>query len=134
MSLKIRRVLLCTLAATFGLAAPALAQTTIDVANDSDLRAAILAVAPGDTIRFTQNITLASDLPSVNKAITIDGGGFTLSGNDQFRGLMIAAFETEVNNPVAINVAVQDLTITDTKAQGGAGGQGGDGGGGGGAG
>src|SRR5690606_4299962 len=65
---------------------PALA-ANFDVDGDLSLRAAILAAGDGDSITFTGNITLLGDLPAVQRNVTIDGNSFTLSGNNQFRGL-----------------------------------------------
>ena len=98
----------------------------LDVSNDAQLRNAISSAASGDTITFKADITLSSDLPQIQRTLTINGGNFTLSGNSQFRGLLVQSGA----------VAINDLTIANAKAQGGNGGQGGvfGGGGGGGAG
>ena len=98
----------------------------LDVSNDAQLRNAISSAASGDTITFKADITLSSDLPQIQRNLTINGGNFTLSGNSQFRGLLVQSGA----------VAINDLTIANAKAQGGNGGQGGvfGGGGGGGAG
>src|SRR5678816_770935 len=113
--------------------APASAQTTISVADESALRGAILAAKPGDTIVFTANITLtAGDLPSIANTITVDGDGHTLSGGNQFRGLFVAAFGgVAAPGPAPVDVTIQNLTIADTLARGGNGGAGSAGGGGG---
>src|SRR5215831_7884998 len=63
----------------------------------------------GDTIIFTGNITLTSDMTPVNQSITIDGNGFSLSGAGTFRGLSIGAFS--IATPLPITVTVQNLTI-----------------------
>ena len=77
--------------------------------------------ASGDTILFKNPITVTTagggDLPAVVRDLTIEGGGFTLSGNTQNRGLFVYAG----------TVAVNDLTIVDTLAKGGDGGLGGGG-------
>lgn len=93
-----------------------------NVASDAELRSAISSAANGDTITFTANITLGSDLPNVTTNVTFVGGNHTLSGNDQYRGLFVQSG----------TVAVNDLTITNAVAQGGSGGSGWGGGGGGG--
>jgi autotransporter-associated beta strand protein len=103
-----------------------------DVANEGQLRSAITSAASGDTITFTANITLSADLPAVQKNVTINGNGNTLSGNNQFRGLLVGAWNPSTGAAVAVSVAIQDLTITDTKAAGGTGGAGSAGSGGGG--
>src|SRR5262245_36515690 len=94
-----------------------------DVATDAQLRSAIVAAGNGDTITFTADITLAADLPTPQASITFVGNGRTLSGNNQFRGLFIGAFTG--SSQTAVNITVQDLTITNARAQGGTGGGGG---------
>ncbi|WP_175561896.1 autotransporter domain-containing protein [Kaistia soli] len=92
------------------------------MASDSDLRNAISSSSDGDTITFTANITLGSNLPNVTNNVTFVGGNHTLSGANQYRGLFVQSG----------TVAVNDLTIADAVAQGGSGGTGWGGGGGGG--
>ena len=99
------------------------------VHTDAELRLAITSAAAGDTIRFANNIVLASNLPSVSTNITIDGGGFVLAGQQLYRGLFIGA-PTE-GGSMSVAVTVQNLQITDTVAIGGTGGSGASGGGGG---
>ena len=109
--------------------APA-AAATFDVSNETQLRTALATAASGDTIRFLDNITVTTagggDLPAVMTDLTIEGrnnvtgGNFTLSGNNQNRGLFVYA------GTVAVNVAV-NLTIANTLARGGNGGVGGGG-------
>jgi autotransporter-associated beta strand protein len=93
-----------------------------NVASDAELRSAITNAQPGDTITFTANITLTSNLPQVQRHLIIDGGNFTLSGNNQYRGLVVQSGSVLINN----------LTIANAKGQGGNGGTGGSRGGGGG--
>ena len=113
-----------------GTSAPALAQTTFHASDEAALRSAITSAAPGDTIVLDSNITLTSDLPSVATSLTLDGGGHTLSGNNQFRGLLVAAYSAAAG-PTPIDVSIQNLTIANTVARGGDGGSGAQGGGGG---
>lgn len=110
----------------FVLLAAALAHATdLAVGNDAQLRSAITNAGNGDRIIFTGNITLTTDLPAVQKNVTLLGSNFTLSGDNRFRGLFIGAFSGSTRVPVT--VAIQDLAITNAKAQGGAGGFGGGG-------
>lgn len=95
----------------------ALCAANFNVDSDATLRAAIVAAQHGDTITFTGNITLAADLPAVQKNVTIKGNNNTLSGDDQFRGLFIGAFSGTAQVPV--EVSVQDLTIANARAKGG---------------
>jgi len=109
------------LAALFGAGtlSAALPARAVDVANEAQLRSAISSGQ--NTITFTANIALTANLPPVAHNVAINGGNFTLSGNGQFRGLVVQSG----------TVAVDDLTITKAKAQGGNGGAGSGAGGGG---
>jgi hypothetical protein len=69
---------------------------------------------------FTANVTLGSNLPTVTQNVTFNGGGFTFSGDNQYRGLFVQSG----------TVAVIDLTIANAVAQGGNSGYGWGGGGG----
>ncbi len=111
------------------LIAPGVAAAQTQVANETDLRAALTNPAV-TSIVFTDNITLTADLPSISKDLTIDGNGKFLSGNNQFRGLFVLAGEGG-DVPLFIGVTIQNLTIQNTVATGGAGGSGQGGGGGG---
>ncbi|TPN80966.1 hypothetical protein FJ980_30655, partial [Mesorhizobium sp. B1-1-5] len=82
------------------------------VKDEATLRDAISSAQKNDTITFTANVTLSANLPTVQKDVTIDGGNFTLSGNNQYRGLLVQSG----------TVVVNDLTIANAKAQGGRGG------------
>jgi hypothetical protein len=94
------------------------------------LDAALASAQPGDTIVLTNDITLTANL--VNTAttnITINGNNHTLSGAGSFRGLSAQSLTNG-----GINVTIENLTIENSKVQGGNGGFGGKDGGGGGAG
>ena len=67
-------------------------------------------------------ITLAGDLPAVQKNVVIQANNNTLDGANQFRGLFIGAWDPGTATQVPVAVTIQDLAITNTKAQGGAGG------------
>ncbi|MER2635815.1 MAG: pectate lyase-like adhesive domain-containing protein, partial [Rhizobiaceae bacterium] len=86
------------------------------VANEAELRAA-LSSGDATTITFTGDIVVTQggggDLPAVQGNVTIDGGGHSLSGDGANRGLFVYGDS---------NVRIQDLTIKDTAATGGAGG------------
>ncbi len=125
---RIRCVLVC---AAFALALPAAAGAqTVAVSDEASLRAALSTAVAGTTILFTGNITLTADLPSVSTGLTIDGGGFALSGNNQYRGFVVAGYDA-TQTPTAITVTIQNITIQNTTATGGVGGSGIAGGGGG---
>ena len=121
-TLLARRVPAILLAIGFSFATSAAYAANFNVASDSDLRNAISSAGNGDTITFTANITLGSNLPNVTSNVTFIGGNHTLSGASQYRGLFVQSG----------TVAVNDLTITNAVAQGGTGGTGWGGGGGGG--
>ncbi len=110
---------------------PALASAQTVVNDELSLRTALASQVNG-TILFGNNITLTADLPSVQASgVIIDGGGFTLSGNNQYRGLVVAAFSPGTGALVPVTVTIQNLNIQNTVATGGAGGAGVAGGGGG---
>jgi hypothetical protein len=102
----------------------------ITVSNDAELRAALLDQQDGDTITFGADITLAGDLPAVQKSITIDGAGHALDGAGTYRGFFVANFNGG-STLAPVTVAIQNLTIRHAKAKGGDGGSGFYGGGGG---
>ena len=119
MPLRLSAPLLLTLA--FFAAPPLFAQpATHVVATETDLRQALATAAPEDTIVFAADITLTGDLPIIDSDLTIQGGGFTLSGDNQYRGLMII----QGPEPALVTVTIANLTIADTTAAGGTGGDG----------
>jgi outer membrane autotransporter protein len=102
--------------------APPARAANFDVNSASDLTNAINSASNGDTITFTSNITLGSNLPALTKNVTIDGNGKTLSGQGSFRGFIVGdPFNTSVKPTVAIN----NLSIIHTLAMGGRGALGG---------
>ena len=101
---------------------------TITVTDEAQLRLAIATAPDGATIVFGASITLTADLPAVASNITLDGGGHTLSGNSLYRGFVVGNLS---DGPLSVNVTVQNITIANTVALGGAGGTGSAGGGGG---
>ena len=123
--------------------------TTIDVSDEAELNQAIATVDAASSgsyvIQFAADITegtdsgtkitygsqtldAPADLYALNLSsgvtLTIEGGGYKLDGDGKYRGLLVYAG----------NVMVQNLTIADAAAIGGAGGGASAGGGGGGAG
>ncbi|MCA1563464.1 MAG: hypothetical protein LC804_25500 [Acidobacteria bacterium] len=131
LSISRRRRMPCVLAFVLLTPAVAVAQTVI-VSTEAALRAAITTATPGSVIVLGANVTLTADLPSIETNLTFDGAGHTLSGNDQFRGLVVADFGDSafsIFDPVS--VTIQNLTIANTVATGGDGGTGSAGGGGG---
>lgn len=101
----------CLAAGTLLAALPAYA-ANFNVANDAQLRSAISNAQNGDTITITANITLSSNLPQVQRNVTFNGGNFTLSGNNLYRGLYVASGTVAINN----------LRIDNALAKGGNGG------------
>ena len=95
------------------LALPAYA-ATINVGTAQQLADAISGAQNGDVIKLTGNITLDRTLPSVQRNVTFDGGNFTLSGGNAHRGLYVESGTVAINN----------LQIVNTVAQGGNGGAG----------
>ncbi|WP_419727803.1 beta strand repeat-containing protein [Lichenicola sp.] len=104
-----------------------IANGVIDVANAGQLDAAIAIVDTATsgqsyTIAFTHSITETANPMALNLAngvnVTIDGNGYTLDGANSYRGLFVYAG----------TVTIQNLTIQNAIAVGGAGGNGGGGG------
>jgi hypothetical protein len=93
-------------------------QLTANIAEGTDTGGAI--TFNGNTLSAPADL-YALNLQTTNVTVTIDGGGFTLSGDNAYRGLFI--YSGDVN--------VSDLTLSDMLAVGGAGGSGHVGGGGG---
>lgn len=85
-----------------------------DVGNHDQLYDAVNAAQNGDVINFTANITLTRALQPVRGNVTIEGNNFSLSGNNQWRGLFVESGTVAINN----------LQITNTLARGGNGGTG----------
>ena len=120
---KIARTVFCTAAPLLMLffltpAQPILA-ADITVDSDCSLADAIQAAQNdseiggcpagdgADTIHLSGDITLAAELPQITSDITIEGGGFAISGGDAFRIFYIA------EGALAIN----ELTLTDGTAE-----------------
>ncbi len=94
--------------------APPVQAATFDVGSAQQLADAINSAQNGDVIKLTGNITLDRTLPSVQRNVTFDGGNFTLSGGNAHRGLYVESGIVAINN----------LQIVNTVAQGGNGGAG----------
>ncbi|WP_160311513.1 autotransporter outer membrane beta-barrel domain-containing protein [Rhodopirellula islandica] len=94
---------------------------TIDVADEAEFNTAITNSVAGDTIRLTAGITLTGNLNNLDKNLTIDGNGQTLSGASQYRPFFVESG----------TVVIENLTVENGKGQGGNGGDGYYGGGGG---
>ena len=88
-------------------ASPAFA-ANINVADSAQLISALTTAAAGDTITFTQNITLAAAMPQLTKDVTINGGGFQLNGANKFQGFAVLSGTVAINN----------LNVANTLAQG----------------
>jgi hypothetical protein len=87
------------------------------VSSDAQLRAALNpsgGAQDGDTITLANDITLQGDLPVVQRSVKLVGKNFALLGQGKYRGLFVYAG----------TVQISDLTIKDTRAQGGNGGNG----------
>ena len=104
------------------------AQTTTTVTSAAQLQTAITSAAPGDTIVLGADITLTADLPAIAADLRFDGAGHTISGDNQFRGLVVGNLSA---GPVPVSVSIENVSIVNTVAQGGNGGTGAQGGGGG---
>ena len=100
--------------------------TILNVSSEAGLNNAILAIdligSGAYVINLTTSITLSSDLDAINlqsgASLTINGGGNTLDGANAYRGILAYAG----------NLTIENLTIADASAIGGAGSGGGGGG------
>ncbi len=90
-----------------------------NVGSASQLEDAINRAANGDTITFTSNITLGSNLPALTKNVTIQGNGKTLSGGNLYRGFIVG---NPLNPSIKPTVAINNLAIVNGAAIGGFGG------------
>lgn len=125
------RLFVCLGLALVGTARHAVAQTSIGVATELQLRNAIFqasndfasdGVANGGvyTITLLSSITLTQSLPMIRAAasggaaIVINGGGFTIDANNTGRAFFVESGTVEISN----------LVINNARAEGGAGGSG----------
>ncbi|HEX4346937.1 MAG TPA: autotransporter-associated beta strand repeat-containing protein [Vicinamibacterales bacterium] len=98
------------------------------VTNTTQLDNALRVAVSGDVITLANDITLTANVSAISTAVTIDGGGHTLSGANTYRGLYFG-YTGSVGS--SFTATVQNLTIANTVANGGNGGSGTAGGGGG---
>ena len=89
-------LLLCAFGSVSGIA-----QVTIGGANYTSLSSAVSAANPGDNITVTANISEAATV-QVNKAVAIDGGGFTLTSASGSYGIHVTV----------ANVTIFYITVT----------------------
>ena len=99
------------LLAFFSPAMPALASvcTLADHIRSANTNTAVGFCPAGtshDIITITEDITLAEPLPPITGTITIEGGGHTISGDNQFRIFDVAGG----------NLTIKNLTLTKGKA------------------
>src|SRR5829696_3870977 len=111
---SMRTIRLLGIALGIVLAARTASAQTI-VTTEAQLRAALTNPAVTQIVLGADITLTTGDLPSVSRAMTIDGGGHALSGNDQYRGLMVAALGGGAA-PLAVAVTIQNLAITNTLA------------------
>ena len=112
-SQRIRSIMLVTF---IGLVASAAASVSASVCTLADhIRSANTNTAVGfcpagtshDVITLTEDITLTEPLPMISGTVTIEGGGHTISGDNQFRIF-------DVSNA---NLTIKNLTMRDGKAE-----------------
>jgi hypothetical protein len=91
------------------------------VNSESDLRTAITSAVDGDTITFNVDVTLTQDLPAIQTNVTILGNNRIVDGANRFRGFFVGKFTGAAGTPAALTVSLQNLTIRNAQARGGAG-------------
>ena len=84
----------------------------ITAANTNQISGACPAGRGADTIRLTANIRLERELPPIASTISIEGDGYSISGDDQFR-----IFDVDRDG----SLSIQDIVLTrGTATNGGA--------------
>ena len=113
--------------------AEAIANANDDAATHSDCAAG----SGADTITLSADITLAAALPTITSDITIEGGGYTISGDDKYQIIKQTGGTAVLNNLNLINgmsantggaidhiggvLTIDGLTIKDSQAGAGGG-------------
>ena len=82
----------------------------IQVASYSELANAIRNASDGDTISLTGDITMTDHPPHIDKRITFEGNGHTISGDEQYRIFVVAE---------SGDLTIDNLTLTNGKAEDG---------------
>ncbi|MYD08423.1 MAG: hypothetical protein F4X02_00135 [Chloroflexi bacterium] len=96
-------VLIAVVAALFTGSAPALAAecTLADHIRSANTNTAVGGCPAGtshDVITFTEDITLSMPLPPITGTITIEGGGHTISGDNEVPIFVVAGGRLTINN------------------------------------
>ena len=73
-------------------------EDAITAASTDETAGGCVAGDGADTITLSSNITLDAALPHITSEITIEGGGFTISGNNRYRIFVINGGTLTVNN------------------------------------
>ena len=97
----------CLALATLLCLAPTVVAAEIKVASTDVLARAIQSARDGDIIRLSADITLDARLPKITANITIEGGGFTISGAGEFSILFVGE---------GASVTLNNLNLIDGKA------------------
>ncbi len=79
----------------------------IKAANEDRAVGGCPAGSGADVITLSADITLKAELPRITSDITIEGGGFTIFGNDKYRVLYVDS---------GGNLRINQLTVADGKA------------------
>ena len=76
----------------------------ITAANTDTATGGCPAGSGADTIELTENVTLTALLPQITSEITLEGGGFTIDGDGQYRIFNVGSGgDFTVNNAALIN-------------------------------
>ena len=90
----------------------------VTVTDTPGLSAALASGSDGDVIVLQNNIRLTTNLATIQRNLTVDGGGFILDGTSTFRGFFVSSG----------SCTLQNITIQNVLAKGGDGQIGGGGG------
>ena len=75
----------------------------IQAAESDTAVAGCIAGSGADTIHLSGDVTLAAELPQITSDITIEGGGFTISGDNRFRIFFVADGTLAINELILTN-------------------------------
>ena len=100
-------IAVCVALAALLCLAPTVVAAEFAVASSADLALAIESADAGGIIRLSDDIALDERLPKITADITIEGGGFTISGADEFSIFFVGG---------GANVTLNHLNLVDGKA------------------
>ena len=96
--------------------------TEITVSNFADLKTALSSEGTADVVKLGANITYGSELLNIQRSLTLDGNGFTITGNivsnlsvssnKTFNKNAILAVNKGGSTSANLDVKIQNLKLT----------------------